>query len=58
MGKITKALYAGISAAVLTFTGQSASSAKIPLWGEILVGIGAGIVGFQTVYWAPKNSDS
>lgn len=55
--KAIKAIYAGVSAAILTFTGQSASGAKLPLWGEILVGIGAGIVGFQAVYWAPKNAD-
>lgn len=57
IGKVSKAIYGGIAAAVTTFIVPSASGATTPLWVQILSAIGAGIVGYTAVYKAPKNTE-
>jgi len=56
IAKVSKAIASGIGAAVAGFTIPAVTDSKLSILGDIAAAIIAGIVGFETTYWAPKNS--
>lgn len=56
IAKVSKAIAAGTSAAVVAIVTPSATQSKLPFWADIAVGVGAFVVGFTGTYYAPRNS--
>lgn len=56
LSRVSKALYAGGSAAVTGFVIPAGAHSKLSIAWAIVVALGAGVVGFNATYWTPKNS--
>ena len=56
VARISKAVSAGIGAAVTAFGAQQAASTPPPVWAQIALAAAAGIVTAVVTYRAPKNA--
>jgi hypothetical protein len=56
LSRISKAIAAGIGAAVTAFGTQQAAPTAPPVWAQIVLAVAAGAVTALVTYRAPKNA--